>query len=81
MWLGSVWEQYRWTVLLVTHDIREAVYLSDTVYVLSGRPARVVARMGVGLPRPRSVGMMATPEAAEMEGRLLATLREGQLAY
>ena len=81
VWLGSVWEQYRWTVLLVTHDIREAVYLSDTVYVLSGRPARVLARMDVGLPRPRSVGMMAAPEAAEMEGRLLATLREGQLAY
>jgi len=81
VWLGSVWDQYRWTVLLVTHDIREAVYLSDTVYVLSGRPARVVARMDVGLPRPRSVGMMAAPEAAELEGRLLNTLREGQLTY
>jgi putative hydroxymethylpyrimidine transport system ATP-binding protein len=81
VWLASVWEHYRWTVLLVTHDIREAVYLSDTVYVLSGRPARVVARMDVRLARPRSVGMMAAPEAAELEGRLLTTLRDGQLAY
>jgi ABC-type nitrate/sulfonate/bicarbonate transport system ATPase subunit len=77
VWLESVWERYRWTVLLVTHDIREAVYLSDTVYVLSARPARVVARVEVGLPRPRSVGLMAAPETAEIEGRLLATLHAG----
>jgi putative hydroxymethylpyrimidine transport system ATP-binding protein len=80
VWLESVWERYRWTVLLVTHDIREAVYLSDTVYVLSARPARVIARVEVGLPRPRSVGMIASPEAASLEGRLLATLRDGKLA-
>ncbi|HXW82465.1 MAG TPA: ABC transporter ATP-binding protein [Acidimicrobiales bacterium] len=79
VWLESVWGRYRWTVLLVTHDIREAVYLSDTVYVLSGRPARVIAQVDVGLPRPRSVGMIASPATAELEGRLLASLQEGKL--
>jgi ABC-type nitrate/sulfonate/bicarbonate transport system ATPase subunit len=78
VWMESVWERYRWTVLLVTHDIREAIYLSDTVYVLSDRPARVIARAEVGLPRPRSLGMITAPEVAELEVRLLANLREGK---
>jgi putative hydroxymethylpyrimidine transport system ATP-binding protein len=80
VWLESVWGRYRWTVLLVTHDIREAVYLSDTVYVLSSRPARVTARVAVGLPRPRSVGMITSPEAGEVERRLLASLQEGKVS-
>jgi putative hydroxymethylpyrimidine transport system ATP-binding protein len=79
VWLESVWGRYRWTVLLVTHDIREAVYLSDTVYVLSGRPARVIARVDVGLPRPRSAGMITSPATAELEGRVLARLQEGKV--
>ncbi len=79
VWLESVWGRYRWTVLLVTHDIREAVYLSDTVYVFSGRPARVVAQVEVRLPRPRSVGMITSPEAAEIEGRLFVSLQEGKM--
>ncbi len=74
LWLASVWEHYRWTVLLVTHDIREAVYLSDTVYVLTARPAKVAARFEVGLPRPRSLPMMTSPQAAAAEARLLASL-------
>ena len=40
-WLTSVWEQFRWTVMLITHDIREAIFLSDRVYVLTARPATV----------------------------------------
>jgi putative hydroxymethylpyrimidine transport system ATP-binding protein len=81
VWLESVWERYRWTVLLVTHDIREAVYLSDTVYVLSTRPARVVARVEVALPRPRSADLITSSETAALEGRLLALLQEGKVAH
>jgi ABC-type nitrate/sulfonate/bicarbonate transport system ATPase subunit len=76
LWLESVWERYRWTVLLVTHDIREAVYLSDVVYALSGRPAHVIARIEISLPRPRSLAMMTSPEATEIEARLLTSLHE-----
>ena len=54
-WLESVWERFRWTVLLVTHDVREAVYLADRIYVLSPRPGTVVAELAVPLPaRARS---------------------------
>jgi ABC-type nitrate/sulfonate/bicarbonate transport system ATPase subunit len=77
LWLESLWERFRWTVVLVTHDIREAVYLSDTVYVLSARPATVVARVEVALPRPRSEDTLTSAAAAAIERQLLVALRQG----
>jgi ABC-type nitrate/sulfonate/bicarbonate transport system ATPase subunit len=74
IWLQSVWERFRWTVVLVTHDIREAVYLSDTVYVMSPRPASIRRRVAVELPRPRTPELATSPRAAELEAELLATL-------
>ena len=52
--LGEIWERTRKTVLFVTHDIREAVYLSDRVVVLSGRPATVHLELKIDLDRPRN---------------------------
>ena len=52
--LAGLWEHRRKTVLLVTHDAEEALYLSDRIVVLSQRPARVKAHFAVDLPRPRS---------------------------
>ena len=54
-WLEEVWRRFRWTVLLITHDIREAAYLSDRVYVLGARPGSVQMTVEVDLPRPRTV--------------------------
>jgi len=48
------------TVLLVTHDLREAVFLADTVYVMSQRPGRILKRCDVGLPRPRDLDVTYT---------------------
>ena len=60
--LLGLWASLRSTILFVTHDIDEAVYLSDRVYVLSRRPARVIADAEVDLPRPRAP--LATREDA-----------------
>ncbi len=51
--LGDIWNTTRNTILFITHDIREAIYLSDRVLVMSGRPARVSLELKIDLPRPR----------------------------
>jgi NitT/TauT family transport system ATP-binding protein len=53
--LQNLWLQRRFTVFLVTHDLREALFLADTVYVMSPRPGRLVHRTTVSLPRPRTL--------------------------
>jgi ABC-type nitrate/sulfonate/bicarbonate transport system ATPase subunit len=73
-WLESVWERFRWTVLLVTHDVREAVFLADRIYVLSPRPGTVVAELAVPLPRPRTLATLTDPLFAQLEAELLALL-------
>ena len=73
-WLAEMWERFRWTALLVTHDVREAVFLSDRIYVLSARPARVVREVEVPLSRPRSLSDLTSLEATRIEGELLEAL-------
>jgi NitT/TauT family transport system ATP-binding protein len=53
--MQKLWMEKRFTAVLVTHDLREAVYLSDTVYVMSQRPGRIIYRVDVDVPRPRTL--------------------------
>ncbi|MGB6118563.1 MAG: ABC transporter ATP-binding protein [Mesorhizobium sp.] len=71
LWLEDMWLRHRWTVMLVTHDIREAVMLSDRIYVLSQRPARIAHVIDVPLPRPRLRDATLRAEAAAIEGAIL----------
>ena len=74
-WLDDVRAGVGWTVLLITHDIREAVRLSDRVVVLGPRPTRVRCEIPVDLPRPRP--QEATAAAGAVEAEVLAALRPG----
>jgi putative hydroxymethylpyrimidine transport system ATP-binding protein len=74
-WLLGVWERLEATILLVTHDLDEAVLLSDRVYVMGARPGHIVAEVAIPLPRPRLEEVIATPGFAALKGRLLAAIR------
>lgn len=73
-WLLSLWADLGKTVLFVTHDIDEAVYLSDEIYVFSARPGRIKEKVSVPLERPRHPSLMTTPAFAELKHSLLDLL-------
>jgi NitT/TauT family transport system ATP-binding protein len=58
--LRDLWSEQRFTVVLVTHDLREATFLADTVYCMSKRPGRIIARREIDLPRPRDLEVTYT---------------------
>ena len=60
-WLLGVWQAQRRSVLLVTHDVEEALFLADRVYVLSARPGRVRDVLELALPRPRAPEQLLAP--------------------
>jgi len=72
--LTQVWEQHRRTIAFVTHDIDEAIYLGDTVYVMSRRPGRVREVVQVDIPRPRSLDDIGSPRFAELKHRILSLI-------
>ncbi len=69
--LTRIWEQHRLTVMLITHDIDEAIITSDRVVVMSRRPGSVRAELSVPLPRPRRADMGALPEFRELYNEIL----------
>src|SRR5215203_4908738 len=77
-WLASVLSEDRHAVLLVTHDVEEALYLSDRVLVLTARPARVADRIEIEAPRaPDRAAAVTSPEFAGLKERALRSLMEG----
>ena len=77
LWLEQIWGVDRPTVILITHDVREAVLLSDRIYVFSDRPAQIAAEFEVPLDRPRAIEMLAGAQATQLELDLLRALHVG----
>ena len=73
--LARIWEQHRLTVLFVTHDVEEAVYMSDRVAVMSNRPGRIKANIAIDLPRPRTYEMMGTAAFTALQRQVWAKSR------
>jgi NitT/TauT family transport system ATP-binding protein len=68
--LLNIWRQTGKTVLFITHQINEAIYLSDRVLVLSARPARLLADLPIDIPRPRALGVKRQPRFLEIEDHI-----------
>jgi NitT/TauT family transport system ATP-binding protein len=64
--LRDLWTEQRFNVILVTHDLRESVFLADTVYVMSKRPGRFVVKREIDLPRPRELEVTYTSAFTEI---------------
>ncbi len=73
--LQRIWHATQTTVLFVTHDIEEAIYLGDRVVVVTARPGRIKAEVPIDLPRPRAVEVKKTPAFLEYRNRLWDLLR------
>jgi ABC-type nitrate/sulfonate/bicarbonate transport system ATPase subunit len=80
LWLAETWQRHGWTIVLVTHDIREAVFLADRVHVLTPRPATIARSLEIELPRPRTADTFGLPAFALLERELLRALTSGEAA-
>ncbi|ATW26771.1 ABC transporter ATP-binding protein [Candidatus Formimonas warabiya] len=74
IWLLSVWSEFRQSVIFVTHDIEEAIFLADRIYLMSERPGTVKAEINVDLPRPRTAEMITRPEFVARKKTILELL-------
>ena len=73
-WLLRVWQEFGRTVMFITHDVEEAVYLADRVIVLSARPGKIKRELKIDLPRPRRHRMIAEPAFGKLIRELLTEL-------
>jgi NitT/TauT family transport system ATP-binding protein len=74
--MQALWMARHFTAVLVTHDLREAVYLADTVYVMSDRPGNIILTKRVNLPRPRTLAMTFSPGFVEIVQQLRERITE-----
>jgi NitT/TauT family transport system ATP-binding protein len=74
--LRDLWQRLKFTVILVTHDLREAAFLADNIYVMSARPGRIVLNRKVEFPRPRSLDVTYDKDFADIVLELRAKIAQ-----
>jgi NitT/TauT family transport system ATP-binding protein len=77
--LLDIWREFGNTVVFVTHDIDEAVFLSDRIVVMSASPGRIIADIKVNLPRPREQSLLTSPEFMQLKRQCLDLIRQETL--
>ena len=77
--LLDLWERQRFTVVLVTHDVEEAVLLSDRVAVMAANPGEIVETIAIPLPRPRTYEMSETIEFVDLKRRVRRAVEQARV--
>ncbi len=75
-WLLDIWTEFRKTIVFITHDIDEAIYLSDRVYIMSARPGRILSDLTIDLVRPRDADLRVDPSYIAIKAQILNVIRE-----
>ena len=75
--LLAIWEKHKKTAVFVTHSLTEAVYLCDEVIIMGVRPGRILRRLDIDLPRPRTYTMMATERFGQLRNEIWELIRMG----
>ena len=78
-WLLEVWQRHQRTILFITHDVDEAIFLGDRVVVMTARPGRIKLVLDVKLPRPRDAEIVTSPEFIQIKRQVLAAIEEESL--
>jgi NitT/TauT family transport system ATP-binding protein len=73
--LLGIWERERTTILFVTHDIEEAIFMASRVVVMTARPGRIKAEVAIELPHPRHYTVKTSPEFSALKARLTEEIR------
>ena len=74
--LTQIWEELHKTILFVTHDVDEAIFLSDRVFIMTARPGKIKAEIDISLERPRNYEIKATESFLNLKKQALALIRE-----
>ena len=74
--LTQIWEELHKTILFVTHDVEEAIFLSDRVFIMTARPGKIKAEIDISLERPRNYEIKATESFLNLKKQALALIRE-----
>jgi NitT/TauT family transport system ATP-binding protein len=78
--LTNMWQRLKISVLFVTHDIDEAIFMANRVAVFSARPGRIKTEIAVDFPHPRSYTIKTSPEFMEIKARLTEEIRAESMA-
>jgi ABC-type nitrate/sulfonate/bicarbonate transport system ATPase subunit len=73
-WYAQIAVKMKFSTLLITHDVEEAVVLSDTIYIMNGKPAKITHRIDVDPPRPRDPAFSVSPEFSEKKRVILEAI-------
>jgi len=77
--LLEIWQQQRKTVLFITHDIDEAIFLGDVVHVMTARPGRMKRSLDIAIPRPRGIGVLTSPAFMDYKREILSLMHDEAL--